>query len=813
MTSKHVWLMGIALLLNGLACTHVQATGRDSGLDAGQISQGLEQLNVLGSVLYIAAHPDDENTHLLSWLAQERHYRTGYLSLTRGDGGQNLLGDEQGESLGLIRTHELLQARQVDGAIQFFSRANDFGFSKTAAESLAIWDKEQVLADVVWVIRRFQPDVIITRFPGDVRAGHGHHQASSLLAQEAFKAAADPTRFPEQLDKVQPWQAKRLLWNTWLSFLGSGPTIEPGQLKIDTGGYNPKLGQSYGEIAARSRDNHKSQGFGSAVERGPHWEHFALLDGQPAQRDLFEGIDTGWARVAGGQALTAQIDAVRAAYQPQAPAASVPGLLKLRSALQALPAGDWRALKLTQVDTLILAAAGVWVESHAKAAQFAVGQSITVDTELMVRGPVPVQLLNPQQALPSNQVITRQSTLLAQRLSQPYWLKVPHGPGMFQVKEQRLIGKPLLAQVPETVIELLIGDQTFTLRREVQYRSVDPIRGEVYRPVQITPPVTANLDSEAYLVSNHQPQRFEVQLRGFADQASGEVQPQAPAGWRIEPASQAFQLGASGDRQRVAFTLVPGPQAQDGRLQIQLQVQGRTWNKALQAIDYPHIPAFDWFPEASATLAQVTLKKAGRNIGYIPGAGDKLPQVLRQLGYEVTVLNDGLESRDLSSFDAIVTGVRAYNVNPHLRFAQPRLLDYVKRGGVLLVQYNTTAALQVEQLGPYPFTLSRDRVTEENAEVQLLLPQHPLLNHPNRLGAADFEHWVQERGLYFATQIDARYQTPLAMHDRNEAPSNGALLSADFGKGRFVYAPLSLFRQLPAGVPGAARLLANLLAR
>lgn len=802
----------MGLLLSG----PVQAQGRQEVLDAGQIGQRLDRLAVLGNVLYIAAHPDDENTQLLAWLSQQRHYRTAYLSLTRGDGGQNLIGQEQGENLGLIRTHELLEARKIDGAEQLFSRANDFGFSKTSSETLQVWDKEQVLADVVWAIRRFQPDVIITRFPGDSRAGHGHHQASSLLAQEAFSAAADPARFPEQLQRVQPWQAKRLLWNTWKSFLGSGDTTAADQLKVDIGGYNPLLGQSYGEIAALSRDQHKSQGFGSAAQRGRHWESFALLAGAPARQDLFDGIDTGWGRLPGTQAVARQVQRLRERFNGAAPQDSVPALLQLRQQLQALPVCPWRERKLQEVQELVLATAGVWVESTAVHAQYPVGTDIAVTTRVLLRSHVPVTVLQDGQARRLNQdePFDAGTHVAAQRISQPYWLSKAHDQGLFRVDDQQQIGKPMLAHAPVVVTRLQVAGQPFDVQREIQYKAVDPVRGEVYRPVQVTPPVTVTPSDSVLLFGDAKARRVEVRVQGFVDNLQGVLRPAVPRGWTVNPEQIPFRLAHSADETTLAFELSPAANTENGTLQLQAEVAGQRYEQALSRIDYPHIPRQDWFPPATAALVKFDLQRASERIGYISGPGDRLPALLRQLGYQVEELDPAsLAQRPLAGFDAIVTGARAWNIHPQLAGLRDTLLGYVQDGGVLLVQYNTLSPLPRTPLGPYPFTISRDRVTEQDARVSLLLPAHALLNHPNRITEADFQGWVQERGLYFARDIDPRYEQLLGMHDQGEAQLTGGLISAQVGKGRFTYAPLSFFRQLPAGVPGAARLLANLLAK
>ncbi len=802
------WLYGVLLLCNTAA--HAQV------LNSAQIGQRLDRLAVVGSVLYIAAHPDDENTQLLAWLAQDKHYRTAYLSLTRGDGGQNLLGHEQDASLGLIRIQELLAARREDGTEQFFSRAKDFGFSKRAEETLSIWDESAVLADMVWLIRRLQPDVIITRFPGDARAGHGHHQASSRLALQAFRAAGDPTQFPEQLRDVKPWQAKRLLWNTWKSFLSSGDTTAPDQLRIDVGSYNPRLGYSYGEIAALSRNHHKSQGFGSLPLRGHVWETFALLDGAPANHDLMEGIDTSWKRIPNSKKITKQIETLSKTYNSAAPAESLPQLLALNQSVQSLPASIWREQKLKEISQLIVACAGIWVGSYAESPLYSLGETIAVHNELVIRSNTNVRLesINGQrtlQPLPKDEIVQVSSTLKPTNISQPYWLEQPATQGSFIFTDRKLLEQPFSAQVPSVEIVLSVNGHLLTLRNEIQHQHLDPLRGQVLRPIQVTPPVTIELENQAYLFTDDNSQEINVHLHGLAPTSNGQLEVEPPPGWHITPLRQEFSVSA-GQKQTLPLKIQPPANTNTSPLSLQVNVNGQRFNLSQVHIDYPHIPALDWFPNTNAQLVRLDLQRSGKQIAYIPGSGDKLPATLRQLGYQVTELDTrNLSTQTLSHFDAIITGIRAYNVDQHFAQAHPALMNYVQAGGILLVQYNTLSPKPPIPLGPYPFTISRDRVSEEDAPVRLLDPQHKLLNYPNHITAEDFNGWVQERGLYFAKDIDPRYQILLGMHDAGEDELTGSLISTEFGKGRFIYAPLSFFRQLPAGVPGAVRLFVNLL--
>ncbi|WP_025872015.1 PIG-L family deacetylase [Methylobacillus glycogenes] len=802
-------------------------------LDSGGIAQGLDKLAVLGSVLYIAAHPDDENTQLLAWLAQQKHYRTAYLSLTRGDGGQNLLGDEQGIPLGLIRSQELLAARREDGAEQYFTRARDFGFSKRADETLEIWQQERILGDIVWLIRKLQPDVIITRFPEDARAGHGQHQASAILARLAFAAAADPQRFPEQLQEVAPWQAKRLVWNTWESFLGSGSTRSPEQLRIDVGGYNPRLGKSYGEIAALSRNHHQSQGFGSRALRGHVWETFAWQAGQPLQNTLLEGIDTSWGRVAQAQALARQITQLRQGYDPDQPANSIPALLAVRKSIAALPEGYWRTQKLQETEQLILAAAGVWIGSFAERAHYALGEEIAVKTSLVVRGPVPVALLAINQIaqhtlLQQDEVVQVNTQLQPKRISQPYWLRARPDEGAFALAAQNQLAQAWADDAPEQSITLAVAGQTLTLTQPVLYQRLDPLRGEVSRAVQVTPPVSIKLENQAYLIPLASRHNIQLSLQSLREPGlnqaglsqkdtsqniTGTLKVQAPPGWQVRPQQQAFKLG-SGQRSQVTLEVQAPSSASAGDLKLEVEIDGKQFALEQKTIAYAHIAELDWFAPAEARLVSLDIKTGGRNIGYIPGAGDKVAAALKQLGYTVTELDSRtLAQENLQRFDAIITGVRAYNVDANLAAAHAPLMEYVSQGGVLLAQYNNLSPAPASAIGPYPFQLSRARVNEENAAVRLLQPEHRLLNTPNRIGTDDFAGWVQERGLYFVSQADPRYEHLLGMHDQGEAELDGGLITTTLGKGRFIYAPLAFFRQLPAGVPGAARLLANLLAR
>ncbi|MGY4384775.1 LmbE family N-acetylglucosaminyl deacetylase [Pedobacter sp. UYP24] len=807
MTTKFSFLVFLVLLAPVLKAQNMQQ------LNAAEIKQGLEALNVTGSVLFIAAHPDDENTRLLAYLAKEKKMRTGYLSITRGDGGQNLIGNEQGELLGLIRTQELLAARRTDGAEQFFTRANDFGFSKNPEEAFKIWDKAKILSDVVWVIRKFRPDVIITRFPEDSRAGHGHHSGSAILAREAFAAAADPKQFPEQLSFVKPWQAKRIVWNTF-NFGGNNTTADD-QLKIDVGLFNPLLGKSYGEIAAESRSNHRSQGFGSARQRGSGIEFFTPVAGEKANKDLFEGVDFTLARNPNSAAAQQLLNEINSEYQASDPSKSVAKLLKLKQMVAGTP------FKQDLLDNLILACAGIWLEAAAVNPSYALNEPVNLRLQAISRVKadfsLPVSLEEQTSgtsvSLLPNQFLSKEIKINGSAvLTQPYWLEKAHPIGSYVVDSLNKIG---LAENPiglSVLFKIKIGDQLIEKRMPVVYKYTDQVKGEVYQPLVIAPPVTATLTEKAFIFNGNEPKTISIHLKSFKDNAKGSLSASLPSGWKLSPASEEFNLAKKGDEQLFTFTVSPAGNAAGGKMVVNVNLDGKSYSYGLRVINYEHIPVQTLFPAAEARLDKIDLKIAGRKIGYIAGAGDLIPESLKQIGYEVISLTENqVINSDLSAFDAIVTGVRLYNVNDQVKNMQPKLMKYVENGGVLLVQYNVNTPLRIDNLGPYPFKVGRDRVTEEDAKVSFIAPDNAVLNYPNKITAKDFDGWIQERGLYFVSDVDQHYTPIISMNDTGEAANSGSLLVTNYGKGRYVYTGLSFFRQLPAGVPGAYRLFVNLL--
>ena len=793
---------------------------------SGDIYLGIKKLNVLGSVLYFAAHPDDENTRLLTYLSKDRLYRTGYLSLTRGDGGQNLIGDEQGIELGLIRTQELLAARRIDGAEQFFSRAFDFGYSKSPEETFTKWDREKILGDAVWVIRKFQPDVIITRFPTTGEGGHGQHTASAILAVEAFRAAADPARFPEQLKWVKPWQAKRLLWNTFN--FGSANTTSPDQFKIDAGGFNPVLGKSYGEIAAESRSQHKSQGFGSLRSRGEAIEYFKTLQGDAPVNDLQDGVNTSWARVKGGETVEREINAVLASYDFMQPQKSIPGLFKVWNAIAALPDSYWHTQKLDEVKKLIEQASGLWAEATASDAYVTQGDSMRVSFTFNNRLGVDMKLNSVQvesfdssvktTLLPNkNLTFTKTVKLLANTpITQPYWLQKPMQEGYFDIPSQTQVGQPDVDPAFTAVFDLQIAGRDILLTRKVSYKFADQVRGEKYEPVTVLPPVNVNTNPSLLLLRKEKPQTEDAEILVTANKplAANAVIALNIDKQKLSSPDPSFSL-SKGATKTYAFQIVPktvGTKTIDAVPTVKLDSARQNY-LALASIHYDHIPYINHFYTDWLRLVPIDLRIENKRIGYIVGAGDKVPEALEQMGYDVTLLTEKeLVRNNLKQFDAIIAGVRAFNANDFMGKYYNKLMKYVQDGGNYIVQYSQNNNIRSPKIGPYNFTVSGRRITDENAAVTFLKPEHPVLNFPNKITQEDFVGWIQERSIYHADNWDGNYEAILRMNDPGEAPHDGSLIVTKYGKGFFTYTGLVFFRELPAGVPGAYRLLANIIA-
>jgi LmbE family N-acetylglucosaminyl deacetylase len=795
-----------------------------------EIKIALKKLLNLGSVLYIAAHPDDENTAVLVYMCNERLMRTGYLSLTRGGGGQNLIGSEKGPLMSVLRTHELLGARKIDGAEQFFTRAVDFGYSKTSEESIKIWGKENILGDIVFVIRKFQPDVILTRFPA-IRgwSGHGHHTASTILAVEAFKAAADPSRFPGQLKYVSPWQPKRILWNTWQPYLRDAKPEETAKLiAVNVGTYNPLLGKSYYEIASLSRSMHKSQGFGSVPQRGEWLDYFDLLAGEPAKKDLFEGIDTSWNRVPGAQKLQKILEKANQEYRVNQPQGIVSLLLKALNELKSLPESNWTLQKTKELKEVIRSCAGLWLEATADTHTVIPGQEVNVTamvinrsnfpfilTKIVVPGETGIDNVIPNlQPLKENKVYTPKFAMkiIEKEYTHPFWLKEKPQKGVYRSANHELRGMAAAPYPINVKIFLEAGGEEVYFETPVLYRWRDPVEGERIRDLRVTPPVTVNFTGEVFYFTGAEAQTISMILWSGPAPVSGTLKLNLPSSWKAEPAVLPFTIEEPLTEKRVLFKVTPPPHDASCNAAVDIMVGDKTFHLSQVAIEYPHLPILTLHPKAEARLVRVNLKRRGQRIGYIMGSGDDIPQYLTQVGFRVDILSDeDLFNQNLHVYDAVIIGIRAYNTRDILKHIQQRLLDYVGKGGRMIVQYNVSRGLKVQQLGPYPFKISRSRVCEEDAVVTLLNPQHPLLVYPNKILPGDFEGWVQERGLYFADQWDSNYTPLLSCHDTGEEPQKGGLLFSRYGSGYFIYTGYSFFRQLPAGVPGALKLFINMI--
>lgn len=798
-----------------------------------EIFNQIQKLNFLGSVLYIAAHPDDENTRLIAYLANEKKARTGYLSLTRGDGGQNLIGPELRELLGVIRTQELIEARKIDGGEQFFTRANDFGYSKTPDETFGIWDKDQVLADVVWAIRKFRPDVVINRFdhrsPGTT---HGHHTASAMLSMEAFDIANNPDQYAGQLQYAAPWQPKRVFFNTSWWFYGSREKFEKADksnlAQMQIGVYYPLLGKSNQEIAALSRSRHQSQGFGATGTRGEEMEYMEFLKGEPMKdkNNYFEGIDTSWNRVKNGKVIGDILAAVQTNFDFGNPSASIPQLVKAYELIQNLDDRHWKEIKSEEIKKIIAACAGLYLEAVAATQQGIAGEEIDLKVETINRSDISMHLraINLPNAnvpfeakkLEPNKPATYEFEVLLpedEPFTAPYWLGEKGSVGMYVVNQQQTIGKPDIIRNVKATFVIDVNGVTIPFEREIVYKYNDDVKGEVYQPFDVVPLVTSSIAEKAYIFNSDKAKNIQVKVVAGKDNCKGTVQLQAPANWSVVPAEIPFSLSRKGEELLVSFTVSPSKTASEITLKSIVRIDTRAYDQEKTDISYPHISRQMVLKPAEAKALRLDIKTKNEKIAYIMGAGDEIPKSLMQMGYEVTIVKpEEITAEKLQSFDVVITGIRAYNVVNALAFKQAFLLDFVKGGKTMIVQYNTLDDLVTKEFSPYPLKISRDRVTDENAEVRFLAPGHKLLNSPNKITADDFKGWKQEQGLYYPGEWDQNFTPILSSNDKGESPKNGALLAARYGKGHYIYTGLSFFRELPEGVAGAYRLMANMIA-
>ncbi len=777
------------------------------------LAQQLKRLNTSASALMIGAHPDDEDTALLAYLARGENARTAYLSLTRGDGGQNIIGPELGEALGVIRTEELLQARRLDGAEQFFTRAYDYGFSKTLAEAKAKWDEKVILCDVVRVIRSFRPLVVIAQFNGTPTDGHGQHQYAGYITPLAVKAAADP----EQCKSAETtWTVKKF----YVRHRGSG---EP-TLRINTGKYDPVLGRSYFEIAMHARSQHRSQEQGVLELKGDQFSNLALVsrvDGEKVgDAGIFDGVDIS---------VSESSDPNYDLWKPALLTSSQAALLRKR-------------IFDEHLKNALLRAAAIRVDVLADRETVVAGDSFPVAVSLFTPSPADVKVLDVQFNLPytktldpppsgqtqfrrevanvSNHYTLKVPTAMGPTI--PYWLQAPRNGDLFQPNlairpYDDPASRPFDDPAAYALVALEVSGERFTVKKPVEYRYADDIRGEIRRELNVVPKIAVAPDQNLLILSTRAKQltpEISIALtNNVSGPASGKLKLVLPLGWTSSPAEADFAMARKGESISVKFTVSIPRTTRANSFEIKPQAihSDEVFSQTMQTIAYEHIQTHRIYRPARVDVKLIDVQAAPVKVGYIRGSGDRVPEAIQQLGLTVTEIDKGtLASGGLSKFDTIVVGIRAYQVRPDLVANNQRLLDFAKNGGTLIVQYQLPATYAQQNLTPFP-TQMGPRVVDENAPVTIAEPAHSVFNFPNKITAEDFKGWVQERNLYNFVQMDPKYIGLLEAHDAGDPENKGGLVIADIGKGKYVYCSYSLFRQLPAGVPGAYRLLANLL--
>ncbi|AXT19745.1 PIG-L family deacetylase [Flavobacteriaceae bacterium AU392] len=824
----------ILILLLVIFTSYVPQAQQPQKPSASEILESIQKLNFLGSVLYVAAHPDDENTRLISYMSNKVKARTAYLSLTRGDGGQNLIGPEIRELLGVIRTQELLAARRVDGGEQMFTRANDFGYSKHPDETLKIWEKDNVLSDVVWAIRKFKPDVIINRFnhrtPGTT---HGHHTSSAMLSVEAFDLVNDKNAFPDQLKNVDVWQPKRLFFNTGRFFYRNQEDFDKASkdlINFDVGVYYPLKGLSNNEVASLASSQHLCQGFGRLTRRGSQQEYIEFLKGEfPEDKsNVFSGVDTTWNRIGeGGQFIGSILYDIEKNFNFKDPSTHLPELLIAYNLLQKTSDAHWKTIKSKELKAIIEACAGLYLEASVSLPTVSTGSDINLNIEALNRSNIEIELLS-YNISTTNTPILKNTTLKENtrqnfreqitipntlHTTSPYWLDNKGSLGMYHVNDDTLIGLP---ETPRTVtvdFYLTINKIPITFTKDLVYRYSQPDKGELYRPFEIIPEVAVSINDKVFIFENDKQKEIPVTITAGRDNLRGSVSLDIPTGWKVTP-PQDINIVNKGETRTLVFTITPPQFQSEGIITPKVNIDGKIYSKELIEINYSHIPIQTVLLPSESKVVRLDIQKVGNNIAYIEGAGDVVPESLEQIGYNVIKIKpEEITPEYLSQFDAVVVGIRAYNTIAELKFRQRHLLDFVAQGGNMIVQYNTSFRLTVDtkELAPFDLKLSRDRVTDEHAEVRFLNTNHSILNYPNKITKNDFEGWVQERGLYFPNEWASEFTPIISINDNGETPKNGSLLVAKYGKGHYIYTGLSFFREFPAGVSGAYRLFANML--
>ena len=796
-----------------------------------KIFESIQKLNFLGSVLYVAAHPDDENTRLISYMSNHIKARTAYLSLTRGDGGQNLIGPEIRELLGVIRTQELLAARRVDGGEQLFSRANDFGYSKHPDETLSIWNKDAVLSDVVLAIRKFRPDVIINRFdhrtPGTT---HGHHTSSAMLSVEAFDLANNTNAYPNQLKTNKTWQPKRIFFNTNWWFYGSKKDFDKADKSnmssFDIGIYYPLKGLSNNELASMASSQHLCQGFGRLSQRGTQKEYVEFIKGTPLKdkEDIFSGIDTSWNRIKGGKAIGDILYNIEENFKFTNPSFHLNDLLKAYKLLQNTTDQHWKKQKSKELLSIIEMCTGLYLEASAATNWATQNETVKLNIEVLNRSNQNITLVsinNTEDLSISKNILLKENNKYNfkenlnvstnQKPTTPYWLVEKGSLGMYKASKN-LIGYPETPRTFKIDFNLIINNTPITITKPVVQRFSKPDKGELYRPFEIIPEVSAKIPEKVIIFENEKQRDITLIVKAGRNNLEGHAEICFPNDWKVYPAKQKVSIKNKGEEQRLIFTVIPPINQSEGYIGPIITVGDKKYSKELISIEYDHIPMQTVLLPSETKVVRLDIQKQGENLAYIQGAGDVVPESLKQIGYDVKIIKpEDINNKTLSQFDAVVIGIRAYNTVEDLRFKQQQLFDFVAEGGNMIVQYNTNRRLKVNELAPYSLELSRDRVTDENAEVKFINPEHEILNFPNKITQDDFKGWTQERGLYFPNKWANEFTPILSMHDKGEPAKDGSLLVAKHGKGYFIYTGLSFFREFPAGVSGAYRLFANML--
>jgi LmbE family N-acetylglucosaminyl deacetylase len=788
------------------------------------LKKELKALPVFGKVMYMAAHPDDENTRLISYLSNHELVETAYFSLTRGDGGQNLIGNEKGAALGILRTQELIEARKIDGGIQFFSNAVDFGYTRSEKETLTKWDEEKVLDDAIAILRTFKPDVIILRFPPDSRAGHGHHTASASIALKAAELAKDPSYVSKVNPELEAWHVECVYVNTgrwWVSNIDSIANAQPEKyLKVNVGAYDPILGKSYSEIAGLSRSEHKSQGFGAARAKGNLFEYLELVYGKGDSKSIFGSISTSPER-AGMSKNFAQIAAkIYQEFDGEKPWNSINDLLKLRKLLDKATDIHWKKLKQNRIDALIKQCLGLVIEVGSPKEHWVPGTSNTLEFRIINRSPQEIEWKNIY-GLGMNEKVNQVPEMNAWQtlekeidlptdypLSTPYWLNEPFE-NRFSSNEAIPIGMKDSIRSPSYTFTISIQGTELKYTCNTTFTRIDRVKGELTHPVFISPALSIHPENKVVIFRPGQTKTIRILLRNKTGPRTYTLETGISAPWK-GPNRIEIAFDSSQTEQWVDFKLT-APKAENQTHVFPFASEGsRRFDQDQLIIDYDHISPQSYCPIASMKLVTIDLNTVGSHIAYVEGAGDEVPEALAQIGYQVTSLNPEDLAGDLSGYQAILFGVRAFNVHPELANYSRELSQFMENGGSVVIQYNTSRGLNLS-LGPYPFKLTRDRITDEYAKVSFSNAKDPILNYPNKITTHDFDNWVQERGLYFVGEVDANYRMPIRF-EYLDGTLDGSLITTAVGKGSFTYTSISLFRQLPAGVPGSYKLLANFIA-